>query len=102
MNAGVKLADERADDLRERARRYVHLAFAAPPPGDLAAAMADLGASLVRAHGAQLSVELPGSDALPFLAALERSAALPAPVAIDYGHLSLADLYRDLYGVEGV
>ena len=34
--------------------------------------------------------------------ALAESGSLPAPATVAYGEPSLRDLYRDLYGVEGV
>ena len=111
MNEGQKLAEESVTDLARRARRFLQLTW---PAGGLADAPADgvgatfaaelrrLGAEQVITHGARSVVRLAGEDPRGFLAALAQSNALPAPTAIEYGRMSLADLYRDLYGVEGV
>lgn len=103
LHDGALLADERAEGLRARARRLLRLSF---DPGVDAAALAHrltaLGAEEVRAHGASVTVRLAGADPRPFLAALWAAADLPAPCAAAYGELSLPELYRDLYGVEGV
>jgi ABC-type multidrug transport system ATPase subunit len=47
-----------------------------------------------------LVFEFTGDDPRPFLAALAALPNAPAPRALEYGELSLEELYRDLYGVE--
>lgn len=102
LDRGVKIADERASDVQARARRLVRLAFA---PGTelerLATLARELGAASARAARPRLLVELASDDPRPFLAAALAHPRFPAPTAIEYGQMSLAELYRDLYGVEG-
>lgn len=102
LDRGVKIADERASDVQARARRLVRLAFA---PGTelerLATLARELGAASARAARPRLLVELTSDDPRPFLAAALAHPRSPTPTAIEYGQMSLAELYRDLYGVEG-
>jgi hypothetical protein len=44
--------------------------------------------------------ELDARDPRDFLKALAERAELPRPQSIAYGQVSLAELYRDLYGVD--
>jgi ABC-2 type transport system ATP-binding protein len=103
LNAGALLADERADALRERARRLLRLSF---EPGvdaqALAPRLAALGAEEVRAQGSSATARLGSGDPRPFLAALGGARDLPPLSAAAFGELSLSELYRELYGVEGV
>ncbi|MEM7306190.1 MAG: ABC transporter ATP-binding protein [Planctomycetota bacterium] len=103
LNDGRLLADERSDELHERSRRLVRLQWA---PGvsaeDLAPRLRELGAIEIRCDEARATVLLAGADPRPFLARVAVDDGLPAPRAIVYGELSLHELYRDLYGVEGV
>jgi ABC-2 type transport system ATP-binding protein len=102
LNGGRLIAVEEARALRGRAERLVHVEYgsAAEEPGLRAAlerAAAELGARL---DGTRLVAELPARDPRPFLQALTARVELPAPHSIGYGQVSLAELYRDLYGVE--
>lgn len=54
-----------------------------------------------RVEGTRVVVTLREDDPRPFLAALAAARAAPAPIAVEFGGLSLAELYRELYGVEG-
>lgn len=102
LNEGRVVADEAADELRRRARRIVKLELApGADAGACAAALRALDRADVRVHGRSLSVVLAGDDPRPLLGALATS-DLPALRALSYGRPSLRDLYRDLYGVEGV
>lgn len=65
-------------------------------------ALLRLGASSALARGRRAIVQLDQADPRPFLAALAAQHSLPAPECIEYGQLSLAELYRDVYGVEAV
>ena len=51
--------------------------------------------------GALLRLELHAEDPRPFLGALADLGG-PAPAAIESGRLSLTDLYRTVYGVDGL
>ena len=103
LNDGRLIATAAAAEVRARAERLVRVDYAA----DLAAAeraaledalvgLAEVRARLERDH---LVAELPRRDPRALLAALAVP-ELPAPRAIRYGEASLAELYRELYGVE--
>lgn len=103
LSRGAKLADETAETVAARARRFVHLVWPSEP--DAVAAKPELerlGAETVVLEGARTIVELGTADPRPFLAALANTGGLPPPRAIEFGRLSLEDLYRDLYGVGGL
>ena len=103
LNAGrlVTVADAAA--VRERAERLVQVDYGAAlddaARAALEAAVATLTDVRVRLEPARLVAELPARDPRALLAALS-GPALPAPRTIRYGEVSLAELYRDLYGVE--
>jgi len=108
LSGGKKIADETPASLSARAGRVLRLDF----PGDsdrsrIEAALHKLGgASLARlevtADGAlRASLVLDTDDPRPFTAKALASADLPRPRAFEYGRLSLAEIYRELYGVEG-
>jgi ABC-type multidrug transport system ATPase subunit len=101
LSRGVLLADESARDLAARARRLVRIGFA-EPPADLEAVLRAAGAMEVRRRGGQFSVLLRDDDPRALLAVLAQRRDWPRPSSVEYGRLSLAELYRDLYGVEGV
>jgi ABC-type multidrug transport system ATPase subunit len=97
---GRLVADEDTRALERRARRLVTLEFEpATPAAALARVATALGTS-ARIAGARVSAELPGDDALAALRALPHD--LPAPASVAVGKHSLEELYRDLYGVEGL
>ena len=106
LNGGRLVAQEDAADVRARAARLVRLTYAAQVTGDPAqlkrieASLPGLGVVGVHHIGATFTVELSSADPRPFLAALAGQAELPAPIAIEYGEVSLADLYSGIYGVE--
>jgi ABC-2 type transport system ATP-binding protein len=103
LNDGALLADQDAAELFARTRRLVRLAWSAgTDAAAFAARLEALGASQVRADGARATATLVEPDPRPFLGALAGARDLPAPDSAIYGALSLAELYRDLYGVEGV
>jgi lipooligosaccharide transport system ATP-binding protein len=106
LSGGKLIADETAASVADRARRHMRLEFAAEAGVD------ELRARIGRVPGAQsvrvettpdarlrAYVVLAGDDPRAFLAALV-AADLPQPLAIEYGELSLSELYRVLYGVE--
>ena len=102
MNAGRKIADERAADVQARARRLVRFSYAATTDFErLVARARAFGAGAARKREARLVVELECDDPRDFLARAFSDPEWPKPLSIEYGQLSLAELYRDLYGVEG-
>jgi len=102
MNEGKKIADETAVAVRERAARIVRVTWPEDAPLDgIETQLAGPGIESVRRDEARVTVMLEGRDPRPFLAQLARHEDLPAPLAIEHGRLSLRELYRELYGVEG-
>ncbi len=101
LNEGRKIADERAADVQERARKLVRLSFERDSEArELASRASALGARSARVRETRVLVELASDDPRPFLAQLG-APGLPQPRTVEYGQMSLAELYRDLYGVEG-
>ena len=102
MNEGRAIARESASSLAERARRLVRLRF--DERTDMRAVETALTREpgvRVRIDGLRASVSLDGAEPAAFLARALASPDLPRPRAAEYGELSLADLYREIYGVEG-
>jgi ABC-2 type transport system ATP-binding protein len=105
VNDGKLVSIEDASSIRERASRLVRLAYgdelADPARREaLVGALAAIPGVDVKAHGGRVVVELEGADPRAFLGALANRSDLPQPRAIEYGEVSLQQLYRDLYGVE--
>jgi len=100
--AGRLVADESATAIAERSARRMALDWQSPEVASAAAArLSGAGVADVRLAGSRTSFTLASDDPRPFLARLEAARDLPAPRAIEHGKMSLTDLYRDLYGVEG-
>lgn len=107
LHAGRLVKSEDSATVRARAARTLRLEYAAwlgdPARAEsLCAVLSELGAASVAARGTRVAVQLASEDPRPFLAALCARADLPAPDSIEHGHLSLGELYRDVYGVEAV
>ena len=102
INAGRLIADETASSVSERAARLVRITYPEGTAlGEAPALLAGPWIESIRAEGRDLHIMLDSDDPRPFLTALGACAALPAPVAVEHGKLSLRELYRSLYGVEG-
>ncbi len=102
LNRGAIVADEDAAALQKRAMSLVKLRFREGLDFDgLETALVALDQGSIRRTGRTFDLVLHGDDPRPFLAALA-SSDTPAPEVIEYGSPSLHDLYRELYGVEGV
>jgi ABC-2 type transport system ATP-binding protein len=102
VNEGRKIADERAAEFRLRARRFVHIAF--DEGADLSAAGAILSridGARVHLDGAHARIQIRRDDPREFLAEACRARDLPPLRTISYGEMSLSEIYRDLYGIEG-
>jgi len=103
LNEGRLIADETAATVRQRAGRLVRVTF---PGGvisesDLGLALAGEGVESVRIRGREVMVMLDSDDPRSFLLRLASNSELPAPLSIEHGRISLQELYRSLYGVEG-
>jgi len=103
LKQGQLLDQESARALHLRARQSLRVTWErAPDASALARALAGVGPVETRLEGARATFFFPGGDGLESLRALLSASALPAPRSVVYGELTLAELYRELYGVEGV
>ena len=101
LNQGRLVADESAQTVQARSQRSIRVSFA--DPSDLESIERALnlpGVEGTTREGAQLHCMLSTPDPRPFLAALTQL-DLPPPTRIEHGQLSLRDLYRRIYGLEG-
>jgi ABC-2 type transport system ATP-binding protein len=104
LNAGRVVADERAEDVRRRAGRLVRLRFHGAPAGLSPEAVRVLEGPEVESvemDGERVTVLLAEDDPRAFLGRLAAARDLPAPASVEHGRISLSELYRTLYGVEG-
>lgn len=103
LQGGRLIADERADELAAKSRRLVSVQFA---PDQIEGALTALKAleqhGQISPYDSRVSILLHQEDPRPFLKDLCALESLPQPLAIETGRRSLTDLYRDLYGVEGL
>lgn len=102
MSGGRLIADETPSSVHERAERLLRLRWT--PGTDLApieAALAGPDVESVRREGDRLTLLLCDHDPRVFLARFAARTDLPAPSGVEHGRISLGELYRDLYGVEG-
>ncbi len=100
LNEGRLVAIERAAELRERASRLVRLSWEGLEQPALQRALESLQGVRFQRTGLHAVIELDQADPRPLLAALGARDDLPPPCSVQYGELSLRELYRDLYGVE--
>lgn len=105
VQAGRILADETTQAVKSRAARVVRLSFVAgADDARLERAMLDLGGATIawqRRDGELRASVRVAEEPRDWLARFLSLPGLPAPQAIEHGKLSLAELYRELYGVEG-
>ena len=103
INAGKVLSIERAEQVDERRRSLMRATFDDEAQATQAEnALSGRDSLRVARHGTQLTLVFTGTDPRPLLEELSSNDRLPAPRSLNYGDLSLEELYRDLYGVEGV
>ena len=103
LNEGLLLAQETPENLRAQARRLVRIEWHEEVVADdFSDILSSFGAQEIRTDGPRAYVVLPTPDPRAFLAALTKAVDLPAPTVLAYGEPSLRELYRELYGVEGV
>jgi ABC-2 type transport system ATP-binding protein len=103
LRKGELLDEESARDLYRRARESLRVTWEAPPERALLErAVATIpGAEIHLAEGRATFFFRQGGG-LAALRTLLAAASLPEPRSLVYGELSLAEVYRELYGVEGV
>lgn len=103
LERGALVADESAAELRERSRRMLRLGYAHPEQAAAAAEFASAhGAELLGRREDSISVLIPSADPREFLRGLSGDPTLAPPIRLDFGAPSLEELYRDVFGVEGV
>jgi ABC-2 type transport system ATP-binding protein len=99
MGNGQVLSEESAQTVLGRSRRIVHLHFEADTSlAELERVAHAAGVSEVRGEARRYVLHLPEEDLRPTLRRLLADPAFPRPLKLEYGALSLEDLYKDLYG----
>lgn len=102
MNDGKLIADETPASVHGRAERLLRMHWSVGADLEqIERSLSGPGVETVRREGARFTVMLEERDPRAFLARFSAQTDLPAPAGIEHGRISLAELYRDLYGVEG-
>ena len=101
LDGGRLVSVENAQRVRERTSQIVRIWWTGGAPKDAVQVLSSLGEEEVKLQDDHLMIHLTSSDPRPFLKRLG-DAPLPAPSAVEHGRISLALLYREIYGVEGV
>jgi ABC-2 type transport system ATP-binding protein len=102
LKKGELLDETSARELHRRARESLRVSWVSPPErAALERALAGRGLDL-RLEGSRATLFFPEGGGLEGLRVLLDMRALPEVRSIVYGELSLTELYRELYGVEGV
>ncbi len=107
LHGGRLVKSEDSASVRAKAARILRLDYGAAlevpeQARTICAALIALGAKSAVSRGRRVIVELAVADPRPLLARVSTDSNLPRPEGIEYGQLSLAELYRDIYGVEAV
>lgn len=103
LNKGKVLAIEQASKIESSGRMRIQLSYSSDADCELVATkLTEDTDHEVSTDGLQLAVQLGTDDPREFLAKLSSQTDLPAPRTIAFGEISLEELYRNLYGVEGV
>jgi len=103
LKLGQLLDEASARELYRRARESLRVTWvAAPERAALERALASTASIDLRLEGERATVFFPDGDGLASLRTLLGAPGLPEVRSVVYGELSLAELYRELYGVEGV
>ncbi|MEL6905731.1 MAG: ABC transporter ATP-binding protein [Planctomycetota bacterium] len=105
LNDGRIIADETAEEVARRAARIVVVVYADEAEARAAASIADdraAGAASCDVNGeGRARFHLSADDPLPLVAALGARTELARPRSIEFGQVSLRELYASLYGAEG-
>jgi ABC-2 type transport system ATP-binding protein len=103
LRRGELLDPRAAAELGAKAKRAVRMRFTAPPDAArLHAVLRELGGEEARLDGTSATLFLPVGEPREQLARVLATAGLPGLSSLVFGELSLAELYRELYGAEGV
>jgi ABC-2 type transport system ATP-binding protein len=101
LRRGELLGEDEASLVRLRASRTLRIGFAEPfDAARLEARLAPHGEVRCHQRGATLFVR--EADPRPALREILADERAPRPTSIVFGELSLAELYRELYGAEGL
>jgi ABC-2 type transport system ATP-binding protein len=102
LRSGELLDEASASELHRRARESLRITWATPPErAALERALAGRSFDL-RLDGGRTTLFFPEGGGTESLRILLAANGLPEARSIVYGELSLTELYRELYGVEGV
>lgn len=102
LSEGRKIAEESSSSVAARARRLVRMTFeAGADMASVARYFEGVPGARLRVEGTQATIDLAEGDPSALLGAALSSSALPRPRAVASGELSLQELYREVYGVEG-
>lgn len=102
LGDGRKIADETAGSVALRARKLLRLAYKShTDSARVEGVLSAMPGVRVTRRDERISVQLDVDDPREFLARLGAERSIPPPQTVEYGQLSLQELYRDLYGVEG-
>jgi ABC-2 type transport system ATP-binding protein len=102
LSEGRKIAEESTAAFADRTRRLVRMTFAeGTDMADVSARCARFPGASVRVDGARATVRLESGDPHAFVVAVLSESGAPRPLALQLGELSLAEIYREVYGVEG-
>ena len=103
LQEGRLLDEEDAELLWRRARRTCHLRWdELPNPARLRASLEEIGIQDVRFREDGVRLLLPSEEPHRIIARLLELGTIPPPRSLRYGETSLVELYRELYGKEGV
>lgn len=102
LKKGELLEEETARALHARARRALQVSWAEPVDGETVEQLLTPHGELRRASDQRATLFLAGEDPRAAIRAVAASDQLPEPTTLVFGELSLQELYRELYGTEGV
>lgn len=107
MNSGRCIADESAAEVSGRAARLARIGYEDEASAKRVASaletfgLAQAGVEKVHTTEARVVTLLLSPDPRPLLSALSSIGDVPPPRSVEHGKISLQELYRSLYGVEG-
>ena len=103
LKKGELLDEEQSRALRRRARRVARIAWSEPiDRNSTARILESLGGEEVRVDDRSATLVIPEGDPRSSLERILAARDLPPPDTFVYGEFSLHELYRALYGEEGV